>query len=167
MASSLATTRKDETVALLDPRVSDAIGILQALDDAIEFRLGRLSQPCQDCAGGQKCAVHYFDERLVVRYQARYAAAFKSALAAIDPDVIEQVMGPVDGVPPATFLLGTAILTRLLENTADGLAVPEADGRPDVIEPDGQIVLEPRRCPMAATADKRSIRRGLAQVPRH
>ena len=158
---------KDKIVALLDPRVSEAIGVLQALDDAIEFRLGRLNQPCRDCVGRQKCAVHSFDERLVVRYQARYAAAFKNALADMDPDVIEQVMKPGVRVRPATFLLGTAILTRLLEIDDDGSSVAELDGPPAVSEPDGHAVIGHRCCPTTVRADKRSIRGGWALAPRH
>jgi len=140
---------------------------LQSLDDAIEFRLARLNQPCQDCDGGQKCTVHSLDERLLVRHQARYAAAFKGALADMDPDVIEQVMGPGAGVPQATVLLGTAILTRLLEIGDDGPAVTEPDGPQAESEPDRQTVMQHRCSLRALTADERSIRRGRALVPRH
>jgi hypothetical protein len=46
---------------LLDPQVSAKIGTLQSLDDAIAFRLSRLSLPCPDCTADQKCIDHACD----------------------------------------------------------------------------------------------------------
>lgn len=115
---------------LLDRKVSAAIGTLQSLDDAIAFRLGRLNQPCQDCAEDEKCAVHSYDERLVVRYQARYAAAFCDAIAGMDSHKVGQIIERGDGIPQTAAVRSTAILTRVLETAADGPVVTELDGRP-------------------------------------
>lgn len=106
---------------LLDPDMSAAIGTMQSLDDAIAFRLGKLDQPCPDCVPQRRCIVHSYDERLVERYQARYAAAVSDALARLEPDAVVRVMRP--GVRPATALLATAILTRLHEAADGGPAV--------------------------------------------
>lgn len=110
---------------LLDRKVSAAIETLQSLDDAIAFRLGRLGQPCQDCTEDHKCAVHSYDERLIQRYHARYAAAFCDAVAGMDPHQIDQIMRRGDGMPRTAALLSRAALTRMLEIAADGTVVPE------------------------------------------
>lgn len=110
---------------VLDPDLSAAIATMQSLDDAIAFRLGRLDQPCPDCIPERRCTAHSYDERLVERYQARYAATFSHALARLDPDAVVQVMQP--GVRPATALLATAILKRLQEAAADGAVVTEME----------------------------------------
>jgi hypothetical protein len=122
---------------VLDPEISALIGTLQSLDDAIAFGLGRLGRPCLDCAAERRCTVHSYDERLVERYQARYAAAFSGALVRLDPDAIVPVIRP-GGVRPATALHCTAILTRLQETVADRPAVTEREGQPAVTEPDRQ-----------------------------
>ena len=57
---------------LLDPQVSAKIGTLQSLDDAIAFRLSRLSLPCPDCTADQKCIDHACDLDLIAGYQDRY-----------------------------------------------------------------------------------------------
>jgi len=106
---------------LLDPQVSAKIGTLQALDDAIAFRLGRLNLPCPDCTADQKCIDHACDLELIAGYQDRYAAVFREALADMDPDDIEQVMQPGDGTPPTVGVLSAAVLARL---SARQCAVP-------------------------------------------
>ena len=121
----MGTERKAIAMPVLDPDMSAALGTLQSLDDAIAFRLGRLDQPCPDCVPQRRCMVHSYDERLVERYQARYAAAFSDALARLQPDAIVQVIRP--GVRPATALLATAVLTRLHEAAADGSVVTEME----------------------------------------
>lgn len=100
---------------LLDRKVSAAIGTLQALDDAIAFRSGRLDQPCQDCAEDHKCVAHSYDERLIQRYHARYAAAFCDAIAGMDPYEVDQIMRRGDGMPRTAALLSRTVRTRVPE----------------------------------------------------
>lgn len=112
---------------LLDPEIAAAIGTLRWLDDAFAFRLGRLDQPCLDCVPQRRCIVHSYDQRLVERYQARYAAAFSDALARLEPDAIVQAMRPGNGVRPAPALLATAVLTRLQEAADGGPVAAESE----------------------------------------
>jgi hypothetical protein len=125
---------------LLDRKVSAAIGMLQSLDDAIAFRFCRLDQPCQECADDQKCMVHAYDERLIERCQARYAAAFCDAIAGMDPYEVGQILRRGDGIPPTAALLRTAVLTRALEAAADGPVVADLDAGSVLIERDGGVV---------------------------
>jgi hypothetical protein len=127
---------------LLDPQISAKIGILQSLDDAIAFRLGRLNLPCQDCTAGQKCIDHACDLDLIAGYRDRYAAAFTDAVADMDPDDIQQIMRPGDGTPSTADLLSAVMLMRLRDLAADGPAITQLDGRPVMIELDGQAVVE-------------------------
>lgn len=127
---------------LLDPRVTDKIGTLQSLDDAIAFRQSRLNLPCPDCSADQKCIDHACDLDLIAGYQDRYAAACRDVLADMDPDDIEQIMQPGDGTPPIVGVLSAAVLTRLRELAADGPVTTHLDGRPVIIELDGQAVVE-------------------------
>jgi hypothetical protein len=135
---------------LLDPQISAKIGTLQSLDDAIAFRLSRLNLPCPDCTADQKCIDHACDVDLIAGYQDRYAAALADAFANMDPDAIEQIMQPGDGTPPTVGLLSAAVLTRLRELAADGPVVTQLDGRPVMIELDGQAVVEH---PLVADSD--------------
>jgi hypothetical protein len=127
---------------LLTPEISAKIGTLQTLDDAIAFRLNRLSLPCPDCAPGQRCVEHACDASLVAGYQERYAAAFQDAVADIDPDDIDRIMQHGDAIPPTVGLLSAAIIARLRQLAADGPAVTQLDGCPVVVEPDGTVVVE-------------------------
>ena len=127
---------------LPDPQVTATIGTLQSLEDAIAFRLGRLSLPCPDCTADHKCIDHACDVDLIAGYQDRYAAACRDALADIDPGGIEQIMPPGDGTPPIVGVLSAAVLTRLRELAADGPVMTQLDGRPVMIELDGQAVVE-------------------------
>ena len=73
--SPAPVTERRGIVPILNPQISDKIGILQSLDDAIAFRLNRLNLPCQDCTAGRKCIDHAYDVDLMARYQDRYAEA--------------------------------------------------------------------------------------------
>jgi hypothetical protein len=48
--------------------------MLQAYEDAITFRTGRLSTPCPACTGPDKCAEHTENETLIWTYQQMHAA---------------------------------------------------------------------------------------------
>jgi hypothetical protein len=74
--------------------------------------------------------VHSYDERLVVQYHARYAAAFCDAIAGMDPFKVDQIIERGAGTPRTAAVLSTAILTRVLEIAADDPVVTELDGRP-------------------------------------
>lgn len=112
---------------LLDPHLSEKIGTLQLLDDAIAYRLDRLNPPCQHCHPDARCAGHRHDEQLIATYQGRYAAAFRDAITGMNPHKIDQIMRRGDGTPPTAALRSTAILTRGLEIAADGTVVTELD----------------------------------------
>src|SRR6185437_9292444 len=77
---------------LLDPEVSEKIGTLQLMDDAIAFRSGRLQRPCLDCTSRLRCDEHAFDQHLLETYQARYAAAWAAAFAGMDAGDIGKLM---------------------------------------------------------------------------
>lgn len=115
---------------LLDPEVSTKMGTLQLMDDAITYRLNRLSLPCPDCGPAGRCPEHAADEHLITNYQDRYAQALQDVLTGIDPDDIALVMQPGDHIPPTVGALSLVILARLRELAADGPAVTELDGRP-------------------------------------
>jgi len=127
---------------LLDPQVSAKLGALQALDDAIAYRLARLDLRCQDCGPASRCVEHRHDEQLVANYQGRYAAALRDALTGMDPDDIALIMQPGDDTPPTAAAFSIAMLARLRELAADGPAVIELDGQPVLIELEGNVVLE-------------------------
>jgi hypothetical protein len=127
---------------LLDPQVTATVGTLQSLEDAIAFRLSRLDLPCPDCTADHKCIDHACDLDLIAGYQDRYAAACRDALADMDPGDIEKIMPPGDGTPPVVGVLSAAVLTRLRELAADGPVMTHLDGRPAMIELDGQTVVE-------------------------
>ena len=126
----------------LDPQVCAQIGALQSLDDAIAYRLDRLSLPCQDCRPGARCAEHRHDEHLIASYQDRYATTLRDTLAGMDPADIALIMRPGDGTPPTAGAYGVAVLARLRELAASGPVLVELDGGPVVIELDGPVILE-------------------------
>jgi hypothetical protein len=117
-------------VPLLDPEVSAKLGTLQMLDDAIAYRAGQLSMPCLVCAPGRQCAEHAHDAGLLDYYQDSYAAAFKDAIAGMDPNDVAAIMQPGDDLPPTAGLFALAMLGRPRELAADGPAFTEF-GRPD------------------------------------
>lgn len=127
---------------LLEPQVSAKLGTLQSLDDAIAYRLGKLSQPCPDCAPGARCPDHQHDEHLITSYQDRHAQALSDALAGMDPADIALIMRPGDDLPPTIAALSVALLIRLREMAADGPVVVDLDEGPVVIELDGPVILE-------------------------
>jgi hypothetical protein len=127
---------------LLDPQVTATLGTLQSLDDAIAFRQSRLNLPCPDCTADDKCIDHACDLDLIAGYQDRYAAAYRAALAGMDPDDIEQIMPPGDGTPPIVGVLSAVVLTRLRGLAADGPVMTQLDGRPVMIELDGHAIVE-------------------------
>ena len=127
---------------LLDPQVSAQISVLQSLDDAIAYRLGRLNAPCPDCGPAARCAEHRSDEHLIASYQDRRAATLRDTLAGMDPADIALIMQPGDDTPPAAAAYGLAVLARLRELTADGPVLLELDDGPVVIERDGPLLLE-------------------------
>lgn len=131
---------------LLDPEVSDKLGMLQLLDDATAFRSGRLEQPCPDCRGRRKCTDHAFDQHLVEAYKARYAAAWAEAFTAMDPGDVGELM-QADDMPTTAVMLGAAIAARLREAAASGPVVTELDGQLVVIELDGQDLIEHQLLP--------------------
>jgi hypothetical protein len=53
------------------PRFGSQFQQLQAYEDAICWRTGRLAAPCQDCARAQggRCDDHACDERLITSYR--------------------------------------------------------------------------------------------------
>jgi hypothetical protein len=126
---------------LLDPEVSDKLGTLQLIDDAIAFRFGQLQRPCLDCTSRLRCDEHSFDQHLLEMYRARYAAAWAEAFAGMDPAVVGQLMQAGD-VPPTAAILGAAITARLREAAAAGPVVVQLDGSPVVVELDGQALVE-------------------------
>lgn len=128
-----ALDRKTTAMPILDPQMSVKLSELQTLDDAIAYRLGRLSQPCPDCGPAARCPEHHHDEHLMTSYQNRYATAFQDALAGMDPDDIALIMQPGDNLPPTAGAMSLAVLARLRELAADGPVVIELDG-PDIIE---------------------------------
>jgi hypothetical protein len=131
---------------LLAPEVSDKIGTLQQLDDAIAFRFGRLERPCPDCMGRNRCIEHAYDQRLLEGYKARYAAAWAEAVAGMDPDVIDKLMQAHE-MSPTAAMLAAVIAAGLREAAADGPVVTELDGQPVVIELDGNALVEHRLLP--------------------
>lgn len=82
---------------LLDPQVSAQLGVLQSLDDAIAYRLGKLTQPCPGCGPAARCDEHHHDQHLLTSYQDRYAAALSDALAGLDPDDVAHRPCPHSG----------------------------------------------------------------------
>jgi hypothetical protein len=127
---------------LLKPETAAKIAALQPLDDAIKFRLNRLSLPCPDCADDQKCDDHAADVDLIAGYQDRYASAFSDALADMDPEEIKEILQRDNEIPPTVAVLGTVVLKRLRELAADGPALMHLDGRDVVIELDGDAIVE-------------------------
>jgi hypothetical protein len=127
---------------LLDPQMSAMIGALQSLDDAIAYRLGRLTRPCPGCGPAARCAEHRHDEELLASYQDRYAAAFRDALASLPPGDVALVMQPGGAAPCTAAVLSVAVLARLRALAADGPAVVELDGRTVLIEQDGPVIIE-------------------------
>lgn len=126
---------------LLDPQVSAQIGVLQSLDDAIAYRLDRLSQPCPDCRPAARCADHRQDEHLIGRYQARYAAALRDTLAGIDPADVALIMQP-GGTDPTAGALSLVVMARLRELAASGPVLADLDGSPAIYETDGPAIIE-------------------------
>jgi len=129
-------------VSLLDPEVSARLGILQSLDDALAFRLGRLGSPCDDCTPGHRCTDHAHDEQLVAGYQERHGLVLTEVFAGMDPAEVGRATQQGDGTPPTVIALSLAISARLRELAADGPFVAEFDGRMVVIELDGPLLVE-------------------------
>lgn len=127
---------------LLDPQVSAKLGTLQSFDDAIAYRLDRLSRPCQDCGPGTRCSDHQNDEHLITSYQDRRAEALQDALAGMDPDDIALIMQPGDDLPPTVAAFSVALMAQLRELAADGPVLVELDDGPVVIELNGSVIIE-------------------------
>ncbi|MGH3403904.1 MAG: hypothetical protein ACRDRJ_15600 [Streptosporangiaceae bacterium] len=64
--------------------VRNQFGHLQALDDALAFRLSRVAVPCPDCeaAGSGRCDDHACDLNLIARYRQEHAIASQEMSAA-------------------------------------------------------------------------------------
>lgn len=129
-------------MTVLDPEMAEKIGMLQVLDDAIAFRLGRLNVPCPACRPGARCAEHRRDEELVTSYTDRYAAAFSGALDGMDPADVKVMFRPGDGTPPTVSAVGAALMARLRDLAATGPVILELDGRTVLIEQDGPVLVE-------------------------
>lgn len=112
------------------------IGMLQALDDAIAFRSGRLQRPCLDCTGRHRCTEHAFDQYLLEAYKTRHTSARADVLAELDLDHTGTLM-QASGEPPTAAILGAAVTAWLREAAARGPVVVELDRDPVVIELSG------------------------------
>jgi hypothetical protein len=51
------------------PRDGGRFHLLQAIEDAICWRTGRLAQPCHDCGPDGRCDDHSRDAGLITAYQ--------------------------------------------------------------------------------------------------
>ena len=114
---------------LLDPETADALGLLQALDDAITHRSARLAAPCPDCQPGRRCDDHATDQNLIAGYQRRHAGALSAVLArpaetsaaVMPPAAPGGVVGGVDWSRWSVVLLKPDCLRRGL---ADDVLAP-------------------------------------------
>jgi hypothetical protein len=125
-------------VSLLEAEISARLTTLQMAEDALAYRQQRLSRPCPDCAPGRRCPDHAHDEGLAGRYQHACDQALSYALEGTDPADVSRVMPPGSDVPPTAGALGVLTLARLRELAADGPVETVLDGRPVMIELDGE-----------------------------
>lgn len=129
-------------MTVLDPEMAEKIGMLQVLDDAIAFRLGRLNSSCPACRPDVRCAEHGRDEELVTSYTERYAATLSGALEGVDPADMEVMFLPGDVTPPTVSAVGAALMAQLRDLAATGPVILELDGRTVLIEQDGPMLIE-------------------------
>lgn len=106
--------------SLLAPDVAAGLRTLQSLDDAIAFRLRRMTESCDECAPGQRCADHFVDEKLVTTYRREHGEVLRRTIDTIKPGDAEQALRESAGVPPTVLATSLALATRLRELTADG-----------------------------------------------
>jgi hypothetical protein len=99
-----------------DPRGNSKLGILQSLDDAIAYRLGKLEGPCGACSAGGRCHVHANDDDLIESYREMHAGAFRELVQKMSPDEVAVIMQPGDARP----LTGIGVAMELLAGMRKG-----------------------------------------------
>jgi hypothetical protein len=126
---------------LLAPDVSAGLRTLQSLDDAIAFRMRRMTESCDECAPGQRCADHAGDEKLVTAYRREHGEVLRRTLDTISPGDAEHALQESAGIPPTVLATSLALATRLRELAADGPVVTDlGDGPVLVTLRDGVLV---------------------------
>jgi hypothetical protein len=110
-------------VSLADPGMAGRVAELQALDDAIAFRSGRLGEPCAGCAMADQCAGHVRDEELIAGYRRMQAVRFAEVLQGADPVDVALVTGSGDAVPSAEAAVSLVVLAGLRRAAAAGPGV--------------------------------------------
>jgi hypothetical protein len=142
-------------VALLTPEVSALMKQLQCLDDAIGYRLHRLSLPCADClhGSGGLCPPHDSDFGLIESYQRRYGTALGNILAGSDPADIRQITDGDRDTPVTVLAMSLAIQARLRELAAGGPVLTEFGDGPVLIDLEDGVLIEHPLEPAAPGSD--------------
>jgi hypothetical protein len=97
---------------------SGRLGILQSLDDAITYRLGRLEGSCGACGAGGRCDVHAGDEDLIESYRQMHAGVFRELVREMSPDEVALIMQPGGAGPLTGFGVAMTLLAGLRKGDA-------------------------------------------------
>jgi len=88
----------------LDPEIAARIGTLQTLDDAIAYRVIRLSLPCLGCTPAGRCIDHLIDTDLIASYRKRHGSISRQLTDAMDPQAAERSTQRATRAPIASLV---------------------------------------------------------------